>query len=104
MGKRLLIRCQRCRAARLRYEMSDSSLAGRVAIVTGGARGMGAAQVELLAAAGAHVMIGDVREQEGRELAERLGTQVHYRHLDVTSELEWAAVVEELEEQLGPVG
>jgi 3alpha(or 20beta)-hydroxysteroid dehydrogenase len=71
-------------------------LAGRVAIVTGGARGQGAAHLERLAREGAVVIGGDVLDAEGEETAARLradGLDVAYRRLDVTSPGDWAAAV-----------
>ncbi len=71
-------------------------LAGRVAIVTGGARGQGASHVERLAREGAVVVSGDVLDDAGEETAARLradGLDVAYRHLDVTAPADWAAAV-----------
>lgn len=69
-------------------------LDGKIALVTGGARGQGAAEAELFAAEGATVYITDVLDAEGSATADRLGDAVTYRHHDVTSEDEWASVVE----------
>lgn len=66
-------------------------LDGRVAIVTGGARGQGAAEARLFADAGATVVITDVLDEQGERTAGELGAD--YRHLDVTSEGEWETVV-----------
>ena len=68
-------------------------LDGRVAIVTGGARGLGGAYVRALHAAGAQVVIADVLDDPGRALADELGDRARFEHLDVTSEGEWDAVV-----------
>ena len=68
-------------------------LEGRVALVSGGARGIGAAHVRALAGEGAHVLIGDVREEEGAALAAELGERVRFTRLDVTSEDDWTAAV-----------
>lgn len=71
-------------------------LDGKIAIVTGGARGIGAATVERFAAEGAAVLITDVLDAEGTALAERLargGRRVAYEHLDVTSEADWGRVM-----------
>jgi NAD(P)-dependent dehydrogenase (short-subunit alcohol dehydrogenase family) len=68
----------------------------RVAIVTGGSRGIGAATVRALAAEGVAVVIGDVLDAEGQALAQELcdaGRDVTYQHLDVTSEEAWADAV-----------
>ena len=70
-------------------------LDGRTAIVTGAARGQGAAAARLFAAQGATVVIGDVLDDLGKELAESLGERAHYRHLDVSDEQDWATVVGE---------
>lgn len=72
---------------------SAGRLEGRVAIVSGGARGIGAAHVRALAGEGAHVLVGDVREAEGAALAEALGERVRFHRLDVTDEDAWAAAV-----------
>ena len=68
-------------------------LDGKTAIITGGARGQGAAEAELFAAAGAQVVITDVLD-EGAETAERLGASVDFLHHDVTDEARWAEVVD----------
>ena len=71
-------------------------LAGRVAIVTGGARGQGVSHAERLAREGATVISGDVLDELGEEAAARLraeGLRVSYRHLDVTEPADWAAAV-----------
>ncbi|HAP77664.1 MAG TPA: 3-alpha-hydroxysteroid dehydrogenase [Acidimicrobiaceae bacterium] len=80
------------------------SLEGTVALVTGGARGMGASHVRGLAAAGATVVACDVLDAEGEALAAEVGPSVTYRHLDVTSEEQWTAVVADVEAALGPIG
>src|ERR1700691_6355017 len=67
---------------------------GRTVVVTGAARGQGAAEAEILVGEGARVIGADILDDEGRALAERLtalgpGT-MEYRHLDVSSEAQWA--------------
>ena len=74
--------------------MSDGVLAGKVALITGGARGQGAAEARLFAAAGAKVVIADVLDEAGAQTATATGAQ--YVHLDVTSEDEWQAVVDDV--------
>ena len=74
------------------------------AIVTGGAQGIGAAVVRTLVDAGIAVLIGDLLDEEGKQLAESLGELASYRHLDVTDEKDWRAALDEAEETLGPVG
>lgn len=78
-------------------------LDGKVAIITGGARGMGAATVRVFVEAGAKVAIADVLDEAGEALAAELGDAVRFHHLDVTSEQSWADVVRAVEADLGPV-
>jgi 3alpha(or 20beta)-hydroxysteroid dehydrogenase len=78
-------------------------LAGKVALVTGGARGMGAATVRQMHAEGASVVAADILDDDGKALADSLGDRVRYVHLDVTSEEEWLAVVEQTEREFGPL-
>ncbi|MCB0996703.1 MAG: SDR family oxidoreductase [Acidimicrobiales bacterium] len=77
-------------------------LDGRVAIVTGGAQGMGAAHCRRFVAEGATVVIADVADELGQALADELGDAAHYVHLDVSSEQEWADAVA-LAAGLGPL-
>jgi 3alpha(or 20beta)-hydroxysteroid dehydrogenase len=78
-----------------------SSLVGKVALVTGGARGMGAAEVRRLHGAGASVVAADILDEDGTALAESLGDRARYLHLDVTSEPAWVAAVDQVERELG---
>lgn len=66
---------------------------GKVALISGGARNIGGASARLLVAEGARVVIGDLLDEEGRALADELGPNARYVHLDVTSEEDWAAAV-----------
>lgn len=68
-----------------------TELNGRVALITGGARGQGAAEAKLFTEAGATVVITDVLDEQGEQTAGELGAD--YRHLDVSSESEWDALV-----------
>jgi 3alpha(or 20beta)-hydroxysteroid dehydrogenase len=80
--------------------MSPGRLGGRVAIVTGGARGQGASHAERLAREGATVISVDVLDAAGEKTAERLradGLDVSYRHLDVTDPAGWKALVADCE-------
>jgi|HubBroStandDraft_3_1064219.scaffolds.fasta_scaffold110117_3 3alpha(or 20beta)-hydroxysteroid dehydrogenase len=78
-------------------------LAGKVALVTGAARGLGASISRVLHEQGAQVVLADVRDEEGRSLAATLGERAHYVHLDVASESEWAAAVSEATARFGAV-
>lgn len=69
-------------------------LTGRTAVVTGAARGQGAAEAAALVRAGAHVLLGDVLDDEGAAVAEDLGPRARYVHLDVTQEPDWAAAID----------
>jgi 3alpha(or 20beta)-hydroxysteroid dehydrogenase len=67
---------------------------GNVVLVTGGARGMGAAHTEALVSEGARVVICDVLDDEGHAVAEELGDAAYFVHLDVTDPGGWDAAVE----------
>ncbi|WP_182481519.1 SDR family NAD(P)-dependent oxidoreductase [Nocardioides immobilis] len=72
-------------------------LEGKVALISGGARGLGAAHVELFAEEGGAVVFGDVLVDEGAALADRLGERglhVQFLKLDVTQADDWAAAVD----------
>jgi len=68
-------------------------LRGKVAIVSGGARGIGAATVRRLVSDGAQVVIGDVLDDAGRALARGIGPDAGYVHLDVTNRGDWREIV-----------
>lgn len=69
-------------------------LQGKVAIVTGAARGTGAAIAERFCREGARVVLGDILDDKGRETAEKLGTSATFHPLDVTDSAQWSAIVE----------
>ncbi|MGV9415899.1 glucose 1-dehydrogenase [Nocardia sp. NPDC003693] len=74
---------------------------GKVALISGGARGMGAAHAQLLVAEGAKVVIGDILDDEGKALADSLGDAARYVHLDVTDPDQWTAAVTEAQTAFG---
>jgi len=78
-------------------------LDGKIALITGGARGQGAAEAARFAAEGATVYITDVLDDEGAATAAELGRSVTYLHHDVASEGEWIAVVAGIVETHGRV-
>ncbi|MDB5985003.1 MAG: family oxidoreductase [Nevskia sp.] len=69
-------------------------LKDKVAIITGGARGMGAATVRLFVAEGAKVVIGDVLDADGAKLAAELNGNAIFLHHDVTDEASWNTLIE----------
>jgi 3alpha(or 20beta)-hydroxysteroid dehydrogenase len=77
-------------------------LAGQVALVTGGARGIGEAAARRLVAEGAQVVIGDILIEPGELLAKELGGQGSFVELDVTSEAQWTRAVEHCATTFGP--
>lgn len=78
-------------------------LHGRTAIVTGGARGIGAATATRFAAEGARVVLTDLLADEGRALAERLGDAAAFLPHDVASRADWDRIVVAAEDRFGPV-
>ena len=79
-------------------------LDGKVALISGGARGQGALEAELFAAEGASVVFGDVLDDEGRSVERRIteaGGEAVYVHLDVTSDDDWTAAVDTAEARFG---
>jgi 3alpha(or 20beta)-hydroxysteroid dehydrogenase len=76
-------------------------LADKVALVSGAARGLGAEFARALAAEGASVVIGDVLDEDGRQLADDIGPSAHFVHLDVRDYDEWRNAVELTERTFG---
>src|SRR5262245_36690575 len=79
-------------------------LAGKVAIISGGASGMGAARARLFAREGAKVVVADVLDQEGQEVAAEIaagGGEAQFVHTDVTTEEDWKRAVDATVERFG---
>jgi len=76
-------------------------LAGKVALITGGASGLGANFAELMVREGGQVVLADINEELGREVAGRLGKAAAFVKLDVTSEEQWKAAIAASVEKFG---
>jgi 3(or 17)beta-hydroxysteroid dehydrogenase len=76
-------------------------LAGKIALVTGAARGIGAAIARAFVAEGATVFLTDLRDADGEALAASLGPQAHYARLDVREERDWTRVLDLLRDRCG---
>jgi NAD(P)-dependent dehydrogenase (short-subunit alcohol dehydrogenase family) len=81
--------------------MTNLDLAGRRALVTGGAQGLGEGMATALAAAGARVAVADVKEDLGVKVAAALGDDHVFIRLDITDDTAWAAAVDETVSRLG---
>jgi 3alpha(or 20beta)-hydroxysteroid dehydrogenase len=76
-------------------------LDGKVALISGAARGQGEAEARLFVAEGARLVMGDVLDDLGSAVADELGDAACYVHLDVTSEEQWQAAVDLAQERFG---
>jgi len=76
-------------------------LDGKVCVVTGGTSGIGLGTVERFIEFGAKVVIGDIQDDRGREIADRLGSNVRYAHADVTVESDIESLIETAVSQFG---
>src|SRR5882724_12338439 len=89
------------------WQMTTAPRAGRVngevAIISGAARGIGAAAARLFVAEGAKVIVGDIRAAEGMATADALGPAATFCHLDVRDEESWAKAVATCHDGFGPV-
>jgi 3alpha(or 20beta)-hydroxysteroid dehydrogenase len=77
-------------------------LDGKVALITGAARGQGEAEARLFAAEGARVLLGDVLDADGERVAADIGPAALYRHHDVSREDSWRDFVRAATERFGP--
>jgi 3(or 17)beta-hydroxysteroid dehydrogenase len=82
-------------------EENVNRLDGKVALVSGAARGIGEATARLMVEAGARVVLGDVLDERGQATAANIGEVALYRHLDVTREDEWSGAVAAAQERFG---
>ncbi len=80
-----------------------SRLAGKVAIVTGAARGTGEATARRLVQDGARVLLVDLRDDLGEAVAKKLGGDARYLHADITEEAHWARAIAFAESEFGPL-
>lgn len=78
-------------------------LAGKVAIITGTAQGMGASHARAFVAEGAKVIMTDINERDGQALADSLGANAYFLRQDVACKADWDRVVTEGEARFGPV-
>jgi len=76
-------------------------VAGKVAVITGAASGLGEATARLMHAEGASVLLADIQDDRGQRVAAELGTRSRYLHCDVTAEAEVASVVDTAVREFG---
>src|SRR2546428_12090957 len=79
-------------------------LDGKVALISGGARGQGACEARMFCREGAHVVFGDILDEAGTQVEAEIraaGGEAAYVHLNVTSEADWRAAVETAERRYG---
>jgi 3alpha(or 20beta)-hydroxysteroid dehydrogenase len=76
-------------------------LEGKVALISGSARGMGEEEARLFAAQGAKVVLADVLDEEGEKAAAAIGGAAIFQHLDVTDESQWQVAVARAESSFG---
>ena len=77
-------------------------LTGKIAIISGAARGMGESHAKLFVKEGARVALTDMREAEGKSLADELGENAFFIQHDVTNGTDWDRVVKATEDKFGP--
>jgi cyclopentanol dehydrogenase len=84
--------------------VGQGRVAGKVALITGGARNQGLSHGRLLAAQGARVILADIVDDIGEAAGEELrrqGLELRYAHLDVTRDADWSAVIASIAEREG---
>lgn len=83
--------------------MAGVDLSGKVAIITGAARGQGAAEARLFAELGARVVLTDLLAEEGERVAESIGAAARFVRHDVGNEIDWRTVVDTAMHEFGRV-
>lgn len=78
-------------------------LDGSIAIITGAARGQGEAQARLFVERGAKVVVADILDEEGKRVADSLGEDAYFQHLDVSSPEDWQEAVTRAHERYGRI-
>ena len=71
-------------------------LDGKIALITGGSKGLGEADARLFIAEGATVILTDIDDEAGTKIAEELGPKAEYHHHDVRDEARWQALIEDI--------
>jgi 3alpha(or 20beta)-hydroxysteroid dehydrogenase len=78
-------------------------LKGQTAIITGGARGQGAAEARRFADEGAFVVVTDILDREGEDLATEIGNAATFKHLDVTNQEAWDELIRNILDERGSI-
>ncbi|WP_434353623.1 glucose 1-dehydrogenase [Psychrobacter sp. HD31] len=78
-----------------------SRLEGKVALITGAARGIGQAIAELFSDEGAQIIVSDINDEQGQAVANKIGVNAKYIHLDVSQESEWQSAVKFIKHEYG---
>ena len=77
--------------------MKKKQLEGKIALITGGSQGQGEAEARLFIETGAQVILGDINEKKGEDLAKELGSSAEFFKLDVALEKDWGGLMKEID-------